>query len=101
MCDTFFMGLCLKMHYGIILVIQGHLRGRKFISKVENKMAARYFKVKYDFSTIEASNKSNTSFLCDYDWAIRFLYYFYYSRSSSRTKRQFQGQIRKSTIFNK
>ena len=50
------------MYYGIILVIQGHLRGRKVISKVENKMAARYFKVKYDFSTIEASNKCNSHF---------------------------------------
>ena len=76
MCNTFFMGFGLKMHYGIILVSQGHLRGQNVISKVKNKMAARYFKVKYDFSTIEASSKCNTSFLCDFDWAIRFLYFF-------------------------
>ena len=34
------MGFCLKMHYGIISVIQGHHRGRKVIYKVQNKMAA-------------------------------------------------------------
>ena len=28
------------------------------------------FKVKYDFSTNEARNKCNTSFSCDFDWAI-------------------------------
>ena len=55
--------------------------------KIKNKMAARYFKVKYDFSTNEARNKCNTSFLCDFDWAIHFLYYFHDSRSSSRSKK--------------
>ena len=37
----------------------------------------------------------------DFDWAIHFLYYFDDSRSSSRSKRQFQGQRSKNTIFNK
>ena len=55
--------------------------------KGKNKMAARYFKVKYDFSTNEARNKCNTSFSCDFDWAIHFLYYFYDLRSSSRSKK--------------
>ena len=101
MCNTsFFMGFCLKIHYGIILVIQGHLRVRKVIYKIQNKIAARYFKVKYDFSTNEARNKCNTSFSCDFDWAIRFLYYFYDSRSSSMSKSPFQGQISKNTSFN-
>ena len=49
--------------------------GRNFF-KGKNKMAARYFKVKYGFSTNEARNKCNTSFSCDFDWAIHFLYYF-------------------------
>ena len=69
--------------------------------KGKNKMAAKYFKVKYDFLTNEARNKCNTSFSCDFDWAIHFLYYFDDSRSSSRSKRQFQGQRTKNTIFNK
>ena len=86
------------MHYGIILVIQGHLRVRKVIYKVQNKIAARYFKVKYDFSTNEARNKCNTSFSCDFDWAIRFLYYFYDSRSSARSKSPLQGQISQNTV---
>ena len=30
------------------------------------------FKVKYDFSTNEARNKCDTSFLCDIDWVIHF-----------------------------
>ena len=94
------MWFCLKMHYGIILVIQGHLRVRKVIYKVKNKIAARYFKVKYDFSTNEARNKCNTSFSCNFDWAIRFLYYFYDSRSSLRSKSLFQGHISKNTSFN-
>ena len=55
--------------------------------KGKNKMAAKYFKVKYNFSTNEARSKCNTSFSCDFDWAIHFLYYFDDSRSSSRTKK--------------
>ena len=71
------MEFCLKKSiYGIILVIRGHLQGRKVICKVKNKMAARYFKVNYDCSTSEARNKCNTSFSCDFDRAIHFLYYF-------------------------
>ena len=46
------------------------------------------------FSRNEASNKCNTSFPYDFDWAIHFGNYFYYSRSSSRSKGQFQGQAR-------
>ena len=30
------------------------------------------FKVKYDFLPNEARNKCNTSFSCDFDWAIHF-----------------------------
>ena len=30
------------------------------------------FKVKYDFSRNKARNNCNTSFLCDFDWAIHF-----------------------------
>ena len=46
-------------------------------------------KVKYDFSRNETRNKCNTSFPCDFDWAIHFGNYFYYLRSSSRSKGQF------------
>ena len=63
-------------------------------------MATIYFKVKYDFLTNEARNKCNTSFSCDSDWAIHSLHYFYDSRSSLRSKSQFQGRISKNTIFN-
>ena len=59
------------------------------------------FKVKYDFSTNEARNKCNTSIPCDFDWAIHFWNYFNYSRSSSRSKGQFQGQIKGDIIFTK
>ena len=51
-----------KSIYGIILVIENHLQGRKIIFKVEKKIAARYFKVKYDFLTNEARNKCKTVF---------------------------------------
>ena len=102
MCNTFFHGILYeKSIYDIILVIQGHLQGLNVIAKVKNKMAAGYFKVNYDFSTNEARNKCNTSFSCDFDRAIHFLYYCHESRSSSRSKGQFQGQISKITIFNK
>ena len=69
LCNTsFFHGiLSEKSIYGIILVI----RGRKVIFKVENKMAAIYFKVKYDCSTNEARNKCNTSFSCDLETGRR------------------------------
>ena len=71
----------------------------KVISKVENKMAARYFKIKYDCSTIEARNKCNTVLSCDFDLAFHFLPYFHDSRSSSRSKSQSQGQLSKITIL--
>ena len=102
MCNTFCHWiLSEKPIYGISLLIQGHLQGRKGIAKVKNKMAARYLKVNYDCSTNEARNKCNTSFSCDFDRAIHFLYYFHDSRSFSRSKSQFQGQKSKITIFNK
>ena len=58
MCNTFFYGiLSEKSIYGITLVIRGHFQGWKVISKkIENDMAAKYFKVKYDFSRNEARN---------------------------------------------
>ena len=47
MCDTSFYGiLSEKSNNDIILVTQVFFQGRKVISIVENKMAARYFKVK-------------------------------------------------------
>ena len=88
-----------KSIYSIILVIRGDLQGQKVISKVENKMAARYFKVKYDCSTNEARSMCNTAFSCDSDLAIHFLHYFHDSRSSSRSKSQSQGQLSKITIL--
>ena len=42
-----------KSIYGIILVIQGHLQGRKGIAKVKNKMAARYPKVTIIFQQMK------------------------------------------------
>ena len=59
------------------------------------------FKVKYAFSANEARNKCKTLFLCNFDWAIHFCNYFDYSRSSSRSKGQFQGQVSINIIFNK
>ena len=56
-------------------------------------------KVKYYFLTNEARNKCNTSFLCDFDWAIHFSNYFDYSRSSSRSKGKFQGQFQVKILF--
>ena len=100
MSYLFFHGnLSEKYIFGIILVIRSHLQGQKVISIVENKMAARYFKVKYDCSTIEARNKCNTALPCDFDQTIHFLHYFHDSRSSSRSKSQSQGQLSKITIL--
>ena len=95
MCNTSFsLGLSEKSIYGIISVIQGHLQGRKGIAKVKNKIDARYPQVNYDCSTNESRNKCDTSFSCDFDRAIHFLYYFHDSRSFLRSKSQFQGQIK-------
>ena len=58
-------------------------------------------KVKYDFSTNKGRNKCNTSFSCNFDWKIHFLYYFHDSRSSSMSKGQFKGQIIENMIFTK
>ena len=84
----FFMGFCLKnpfmLHVCIILVILGHLQGRKYVnSKIKKKMAARYFKVKYD-----CSNR-----------AIHFLYYFHDSRSSSRVKKSISRSTKQDYYF--
>ena len=70
------------------------------IFKGKNKMPARYFKVKYDFSTNEAMNRC-IHFHGDFDGAIHFLYYLNDLRSSLRSKSQFQGQVSKINIFNK
>ena len=45
--------------------------------KGKNKIAAKYLKVKYDFSGHETWNECNTSFSSDFDWAIHLFYYFY------------------------
>ena len=66
----------------------------KVLSKVKNKMFARYFKVKYDFSTNEARNKCNTSFSCDFDPAIHFLYYLHDSRSKGKISRSIKQNYR-------
>ena len=55
-----------KSIYGNILLIPNHLQCQEVILKVKNKMAARYFKVKYDFQTYKARNKCNTS--CSYNF---------------------------------
>ena len=69
MCNITFHGiLSEKSIYYNILLIQANLQGQEVISKVKDKMAVRYFKVKYDFSTNEARNKCNTLFSCDFDW---------------------------------
>ena len=44
----------------------------------------------------KARNKCNTSFSWDFDWIIHFWNYFDYSRLSSKSKGQFQGQVRKN-----
>ena len=69
-----------------------------FFSNARSKVN---FKVKYDFSTNEARSKSNTSISCDFDSAMYFLNYFNYPRSSSRSKGQFQGQVKGDIIFTK
>ena len=81
MCNTsFFHGILSEKYiYGIILAIRGYLQGQKIISIVENKMAARYFNVKYDCSTNEAKNKCNTALSCDFDRTIHFLHYLLFS----------------------
>ena len=53
------------------------------------------------FLANKATNECNTSILCDFDWKTHFCYYFNNSRSSSRSKGQFQGQIVENVIFNK
>ena len=74
--------------------------GRNFLG-AKTKWPPNISRSNMFFSTNESRNKCNTSFSCDFDWAIHFLCYFYDIRSSSRSKRQFQGQISKNTLFNK
>ena len=71
----------------------------KVLSKVKNKMVARYFKVNYDFLTNEARNKCNTLFSCDFDRAIHLLYYLHDSKSSSRSKDQISRSIKQNYLF--
>ena len=56
------MGFYLEMNVWYYSVDPRLALRSKVLSKVKNKMVARYFKVKYDFSTNEARNKCNTSF---------------------------------------
>ena len=82
------MGFYLKINVWYYFVDPRLASRSKVLSKVKNKMAARYFKVKYYFSTNKARNKCNTSFSCDFDRAINFLYCLHDSRSSSRSNKQ-------------
>ena len=93
------MGFYLKMNVWYYFVNPRLASKSKFLSKVKNKMVARYFKVKYDFSTNEARNKCNTSFSCDFDRAIHVLYYLHDSRSSSRSKGQISRSIKQNYRF--
>ena len=90
------MGFYLKMNVWYYFVDPRLASRSKVLSKVKNKMVARYFKVKYDFSTNEARNKCNTSFSCDFDRAIHLLYYLHDSRSSSRSKGQISRSIKEN-----
>ena len=93
------MGFYLKKNVWYYFVDPRLASRSKVLSKVKNKMVARYFKVKYDFSTNEARNKCNSSFSCDFDRAIHFLYYLHGSRSSSRSKGQISRSIKQNYRF--
>ena len=93
------MGFYLKMNVWYYFVDPRLASRSKVLSKVKNKMVARYFKVKYDFSTNEVTNKCNTSFSCDFDLAIHCLYYLHDSRSSSRSKGQISRSIKQNYCF--
>ena len=93
------MGFYLKMNVWYYYVDPRLASKSKVLSKVKKKMVARYFKVKYDFSTNEARNKCNSSFSFDFDRAIHFLYYSYGSRSSSRSKGQISRSIKQNYCF--
>ena len=82
------MGFYLKINVWYYFVDPRLTSRLKVLSKVKNKMVARYFKVKYDFSTTEARNKCITSFSCDFDQAIHLLHYLHELMSSSRSKGQ-------------
>ena len=56
------MGFYLKINVWYYFVDPRLASRSKVLSKVKNKMVARYFKVKYDFSTNEARNKCNNHF---------------------------------------
>ena len=93
------MGFYLKMNVWYNFVDPRLASRSKVLSKVKSKMVARYFKVKYDFSTNEARNKCNTSFSSDFDRAIHFLYYLHDSRYSSRSKGQISRSIEQNYRF--
>ena len=71
--------------------------GRNFL-RAKTKWPPDISRSNMFFSTNEARNKCNTSFSCDFDWAIHF-WNFFEIRSSSRSKRQFQSQIRKKKLL--
>ena len=81
-----------KFISGIILMIQGHPQGQKVNFKVEL--------LKMSYLTITIRNKCNNSIWCDFDYRIYLWYYYSDSRSSSRSKGQFQGQNCENMFFN-
>ena len=82
-----------KFISGVILMIQGHLEGQEVNFKV------KWMKMSFLTNTIR--NKCNKSFWCDFDYGIYLWYHYGNSRSSSRSKGQFQGQSCEKNIFNK
>ena len=66
--------------------------GRNFL-RAKIKWPPDMSKSNMIFSANEARNKCNTSFLCDFDWAIHFCNLF-------KIQGHLQGQISENTIFN-
>ena len=95
------MGFYLKMNVWYYFVDPRLASRSKGLFKVKNKMVARYFKVKYDFSTNEARNKCNSSFSCDFDREFIYCIICMVQGHLQVQNGKYQGQLSKITVFNK
>ena len=95
------MGFYLKMNVWYYFVDPRLASRSKVLSKVKNKMVARYFKVKYDFSTNEARNKCNTSFHVIFTGQFISCIICMIQGHLQGQKVKYHGQSSKITVFNK
>ena len=95
------MGFYLKMNVWYYFVDPRLASKSKFLSKVKNKMVARYFKVKYDFQQMKLGANVIPHFHVILTGQFTSCIICMIQGHLQGQKVKYQGQLSKTTVFNK